>query len=426
MFGFLKARTTKPTTDTDVTAYEDSTQTKRAIHVNHLDAGVISSVNSSSDTLGGSATFTGTGVDVSGMSVITVFVDSDVDGTLKMQFSSDNTNWDRTKQVPLDIEIGSGSVHTLEVVAQYFRVVYVNGSSAQGHFRLQTICHVFKSGFLTSSPDQKISKVNDAQIIRVSNDPLFDISRGLYADKYSFHRFGHNTAVPNGSLADIWSYGPSDATYNWPITAEKFRIKAGGNTADTAAGLGAQSIQRVYLDSTGVKRQQQLATAGSSASASTTNTATRLIRAWVDVAGTILSNNTASILIENESSGLIVGEIAAGQGQTEMSMYTVPLGYTAYLSRVTVDVAAGANKDADIMMWQRTNALTFAAPFGVKRIVREWDAIQGESTIEFKHLPSFAALTDLWFEGKGNGAETEIDVDYDLILVKDEAPTVPQ
>ncbi len=394
----------------------------------HLDDTIasVSSVNSSTSPLSGAATFTGTSEDVSQYATITVFVDSDVDGTLKMQLSSDGTNWDRSKNVAVNQEIGTGSVHTLEVVAQYFRIVYVNGSSAQAHFRLQAIYHKFRSGFLTSSPDEKISKINDAQIVRVSNDPYLDISRGLYSDKYSFHRFGHNTTVPNGSYADIWSYGPSDASYNWPVTAETFRIKAGGNTADDAAGLGAQSIQIVYLDSTGVQVQEQLATAGASESSATSSTGTRIVRAWVDAAGTINSNNTGAILIENTTSGQIVAEIAAGQGQTEMSQFTVPLDHTAYLSRITIDVAAGTNKDADVRMWQRTNALTFSSPFGAKRIVREWDALQGESTIEFKHLPSFAALTDIWFEAKGNGAETEVDVDYDLVLVKDEAPTAPQ
>jgi hypothetical protein len=208
--------------------------------------GKVSTDNSSTATLSGAAVFTGTGEDVSPYATITVFVDSDVDGTLSMEFSIDNTNWDRKKIVPLDIGISSGSVHTLEVVAQYFRVVYTNGSSAQGHFRLQTIYHNARSGFLTSSPDQIISKINDAQVVRVSNDPYLDISRNLYADKKSFHRFGYNESVPNGTERDIWAYGATtvgNTDYNWPTTDEKFRVAAGGNAADTSAGLGARQFR---------------------------------------------------------------------------------------------------------------------------------------------------------------------------------------
>lgn len=388
--------------------------------------GTVSSVNSSTTPLSGSATFTGTAERVEQYSNVTVMVDSDVDGTLKMQLSTDGTNWDRSKDVVVDQDISSGSVHTLEIVSKFFRVVYVNGSGAQSHFRLQTIYHKFKSGFLTSSPDEKISKINDAQLVRVSNDVSLDISRGLYSDKSGFHRFGHNTAVPNGSFADIWSYGPTDASYNWPVTAETFRIAAGGNAADSAAGAGARSIQIVYLDVNGNEQQEQLATAGASASAGTSVVATRFVRAWVDTAGTILSSNTGDIIIENSTSNQVVGFIAAGVGQTQMTHFTVPFANTAYLERITINVAAGSNKDADIKMWQRTNALTVSAPFGAKRLIKEWDAVQGQTSVTFKHLPSFAALTDIWFEASGNGAVTEVDVDYDLTLVKDESPTSPQ
>lgn len=391
-------------------------------------AGTVDSDNSSSTPLADAAEFTGTGVDVSSYATITVFVDTDLDGVLKMQFSADNVNWDRQKVVYVDQEIESGSVHTLEVVSQYFRVVYCNstGNGTQGHFRLQTIFHQFRSGFLANSPDQIINKSNDAQIVRVSNDPFLDISRGLYAYKFAFHRFGFNPAVPNGSEADIWAYGPNDSLYNWPSTDETFRVAAGGDTNDTAAGSGARTIQIVYLDANGNQQQEQLTLAGSSASGATSVTGRRLIRAWVDTCGTILSNNTGEIIIENSTSGQVVGYIGAGVGQTELSMYTVPLGYTAYLTRVQVSVSIGTNKDANVKMWQRQDAYTTTAPFGVKRLIRQWTAIQGaDNLIEYQSTPKFPALTDIWATGQGNGSTTEIDVDYDLILVKDESPTVP-
>lgn len=389
----------------------------------------VNTVNSSTTPLADAGVFTGIGQDISQFSTVTVFVDTDIDGTLSMQFSSDNSNWDRAKVVSIDQDIASGSVHTLEVVSQFFRVVYTNstGNGAQSHFRLQTIFHKYRSGFLTSSPDQIISKVNDAQIMRIANDPYLDISRSLYADKYAFHRFGFNGTVPNGSFADVWAYGPTDATYNWPTTDETFRVAAGGNAADDSdGGAGARTIQIVYLDANGNEQQDQLTLAGASASDTTTSTGRRVIRAWVDTCGTIESNNTGEIIIENSSTNQVVAVISAGVGQTQLSQYTVPLGYTAYLTRVQVNVSVGTNKDADVIMWQRQGAYTTSAPFGTKRIIRQWLAIQGDNVIKYESNPSFPALTDLWFEAQGNGATTAIDVDYDLICVKDEAPTAPQ
>jgi hypothetical protein len=411
--------------------------TKRGLDISPIDTitvaeenkSVISTLNSSTTPLVDAGIFTGTAEDVSSFATMTVYVDTDLDGTLSMEFSSDGTNWDRQRNVAIDQNIESGTVQTLEMVSQYFRVVYTNstGNGTQGHFRLQSIYHTFRSGFLTSSPDQVISASNNAQIVRVANDPALDISRGLYADKFSIHRFGFNSAVPNGTFADVWAYGPTDPTYNWPTTDETFRVAAGGDVNDTAGGTGARTIQIQYLDSTGVLQQDQLTLAGASASTATSVTGRRIFRAWVDTTGTINGSNTGAIIIENSTSNQIVGVITAATGQTQLTQYTVPLNYTAYLSRIEVSVATGANKDADVRMWQRQNAYTVAAPFGAKRLIRQWVAIQGSlNGIKYDSLPVFPALTDLWLDARGNGAVTGIDADYDLILVKNESGLVIQ
>ena len=122
-------------------------------HVQHVyPQGIVDSNNSTTSTLSGSGTYTGTGTDVTLYSTLTVMFDTDVDGTLKVQFSADNSNWDREKEIVADTDISTGSVHTFEIISQYYRVVYENGSSAQSHFRLQAILHSAKSGFITSSP----------------------------------------------------------------------------------------------------------------------------------------------------------------------------------------------------------------------------------------------------------------------------------
>jgi len=391
----------------------------------NFDTGFICASNSTTTALAANTTYVGTAEDVSQYSIVTYFIDTDQDGTISVQFSTDGTNWDRTKAVPIDQSIGSGSVHTVEVVSQYMRVVVANGSVTQGHLRLQTIAHKFKSGFITSSPDQVISKVDDAQLIRVANDPVFDISRSLYADKTSIRKFGHNEAVPSGSFADVWDNYASSSVIGWATTDEKFRVKAGGHAEDSPSNVGARTIQIVYLDSTGVQQQDQLTLQGSSASDQTSATGRRFIRAWVDTTGTIKGNNTGKISIENVSTGLVVGTIGAGAGQSETTGYTIPLDYTCYLKYIIVDIAVGTNKDCDVRMWQRRDAYTVAAPFGAKRIVRGWDDVQGSHPVTYHALPFFPALTDLWFEGTCS-AESEISVEYDLFCIKGDNPTTPQ
>ncbi len=314
--------------------------------------GFVSIVNSSTALLLAGATFTGPAEDVSQYSSVTVFVESDVDSAnmgFYVQFSINGVdNWFAIKNHT--IQDDDTHRHNLAIFAQYFRIKYTNGTTNQGEFRLQTIFHKHKTPVLTEDNSDPIQKHEDVTLMRITNDSLLDISRDLHADKFSFHRFGDNKVVPNGSFADIWSYGPTDPIYNWPVTAETFRIQSGGDAADDAAGLGARTVVIIYLDAIGDLQNDILTTAGALASDETSVTATRFIRAWVVDCGTIKGNNTGQILFENSTTNEIVGVIEAGEGQTEMSMYTVPLNYTAYLSRITIDVAAGANKDADIII----------------------------------------------------------------------------
>lgn len=111
--------------------------------------------NSTTTPLAGDAVYTGTGVDVSGHSNITVqlFADQDsaVDG-MTFQFSTDNTNWDDVHA--FTFTNGVGRRFQFGCHAQYFRVVYTNGSTIQGAFRVQTILH-------TNHPITTIHRLSD-------------------------------------------------------------------------------------------------------------------------------------------------------------------------------------------------------------------------------------------------------------------------
>ena len=61
---------------------------------------VISGNNSSSLPLNASTSFTGIGEDVSRFSSMSVQVNSDQDGTLNIEFSTDNSNWDLSESFP--------------------------------------------------------------------------------------------------------------------------------------------------------------------------------------------------------------------------------------------------------------------------------------------------------------------------------------
>jgi hypothetical protein len=112
--------------------------------------GLVSTDNSTTANLGGAATYTGTWEDCSDYSSITVVASADVAGTLYVDFSTDNSTADRTVQLS-DGTDGSFGIHTLIVVAQYFRVRVINGATPQSSFYVQSIlCKEAKISLPTS------------------------------------------------------------------------------------------------------------------------------------------------------------------------------------------------------------------------------------------------------------------------------------
>lgn len=103
---------------------------------------IVSTANSSTATLGSGATFTGTSEDVKDFAIIVISVFADqVSGTdgLSVQQSSNGTNWDITDTYT--IPASTGKTFSFQPAARFLRVVYTNGATIQGAFRLQTIYH---------------------------------------------------------------------------------------------------------------------------------------------------------------------------------------------------------------------------------------------------------------------------------------------
>jgi len=109
-----------------------------------LDAG-----NSSTVALGINGVFTGTAFDITSYAAINVNVKSDVASAtngVKVEFSTDGTNWDHSHSTTYSGTTGVGYIFNAEF--RYARVVYTNGGTAQAFFRIQTI---FKTTLVKSS-----------------------------------------------------------------------------------------------------------------------------------------------------------------------------------------------------------------------------------------------------------------------------------
>lgn len=250
-------------------------------------------------------------------------------------------------------------------------------------------------------------------------DFLIEVQKGNVAGHAIEFKFGRNSTVPNGSFELVSQLSGATA---FRTTATTVRVKAGGNAADTAAGVGAQEVTVVGIASDLTETEETIATAGASASGATTVSFWRVYRAWVSAFGARATNpaaNTGNIVIEDSGAAADMIMIAAGEGQSQYGAYAIPTAKTGYL--LSVNVTADASKAADFRVFTREDLNDIAAPYAAQRLQLYADGILGHEDLYAPPGPGIVipALTDIWIEAEGGGAGTEVSCNFEILLVDD-------
>ena len=261
--------------------------------------------------------------------------------------------------------------------------------------------------------DTPVSAANPLPTLPADNQ--LERSRGLIDGQLVIRKFGSNPSI--GTTAEVISTLSSTTYGGFLQAATTVRIKAGGNAADTAAGLGARSIAVSGLDSNWNVATETIATAGGSASSATSTSFIRVNRAWVTDVGTYHGSNTGPIVVENSSGGTDLVQIGAGLGQTEIAVYTIPAGYTGWLRGARWMIEG--SKTITLLGLQNRNADDVTTPFTGYREVFRYPGLVGAGSTAFTGYTELPAKTDFWMTGTaalGTGAATAI---FEITLVKD-------
>lgn len=316
---------------------------------------------------------------------------------------------------PNSLQTNFGSVHTLNPIIPFFRVVYTNGLTAQYDFELVTLLSVISGGGLISRSTQVLNKYNDVTLQRVVNEPRADRNFSLLNYQTQERVYGVNPASGAGSFETITPF--SSGIYVFPTTLETLRVKSGGNSNDTSAGSGARTINVTFLDGNWEKVTETLTLDGTNASAATSSTAYRFLSAQVITSGTYHGNNSDDIIIENTSALQEIGIIVQGIGHSQMAIYTVPSGKTMYVTKIKTSV--GDNNSADVRLWHVPVADNMSAPYSAKSYESGEQDIKGVDSHEPDTYLKFAEKTDVGFDSvriTGNGSAA-VSVDMNFILV---------
>ena len=194
-------------------------------------------------------------------------------------------------------------------------------------------------------------------IIRTSGDLYswgINISNGAVDGVSYVEKFGRNDTL-SGNVETIWD-GSNVYTY---LTSASSVYVTSSDGNDAPAGTGARQVEVQGLDENYVLTTETI-DIDDGASDTTFIRVFRVIVTSVGSGGQ--AAGTISVRSASGGGGTLLAQIlkvgtggGASLGQTFMAIYTVPAGYTAYLTQWTIG-AGGQNAD--------TTALLVARPFG--------------------------------------------------------------
>lgn len=244
-----------------------------------------------------------------------------------------------------------------------------------------------------------------------SVDPGGSVLAGGEVGNRGVHTHGSVVAA-GATFSFVW---PPGGTYVFPTAGTALRVKAGGNAADDVAGTGARLVHVGGLNFQGEEISEVLTTAGIAAGPVNPQPLLfwRINQAHIEEVGSD-GHNVGNVVIENSTGGTDLAHIIAEYGNTEQMIFTVPQGYTAFVTRVFVTTDSN---EADVDLFYREHATPGDRTKSALVLPRAVGIIRRlDRQIDFPHpLPQF---TDVWARARKTLAnDAFVTVDCDILLV---------
>ena len=169
-----------------------------------------------------------------------------------------------------------------------------------------------------------------------------NVSRGKVRGAFHIIKFGENLDI-DGSMETIWDGG---GLYTY-LTAAAVVTVTSTDGDDAAAGTGARTVTVEGLDANYNQVSETLTVGGSAGSVEFF----RVFRAFVASSGSS-GTNEGTISITSGATTLaqirtVGSPTSTGLGQTFMSIYTVPAGYTGFIYQWDISTA---KSDGDVFL----------------------------------------------------------------------------
>jgi len=255
---------------------------------------------------------------------------------------------------------------------------------------------------------------------KVLDFPL-EASKGNVPGHTVIQKFGRNSAV-GATFVPICLSG----FYRTPTSNTALEVVS-TDVDDTFLGAGARTIyyEGLQVQSGSLVVVSDVVELDGTTAVALPDSLIRLYRWYVASSGTYASQSAGShqgdITIRESGGGAVWAKIENNgfpRAQSQIGAYTVPTGYTAYVSKISYSVES--DKEADILMFKREGVLNTSAPYNAMTLVTEINSATGNYTIDYDTPLKFEEETDLGFLGKLKSNTGPMTVDFTINLIENE------
>jgi len=242
-----------------------------------------------------------------------------------------------------------------------------------------------------------------------------DVASGRAPSLSVIHKFGRNSDVDTGTLPeDIWSQGGV-----WvPPTTARIHDIVSTDAADAAAGTGARTILVFGLNAS-FAEQSETVTMNGVTPVATANAYTRIYRMYLLTAGSS-HINAGVITATAQTDATVTAAIELAEGQTQMAIFTVPAGKTAYMTQYHASIirqGATAGAMADVYLYSAGPVDTTDYAIRARHNVGVGVTGAGDIRHEFDPPRKFTEKTDLWLRvNYVSDNNTHVTGGFDLVL----------
>ena len=220
--------------------------------------------------------------------------------------------------------------------------------------------------------------------------------------------YGFQTAVTTANIP-VWEVA---GTYTYPASATTMNL---ASTVNTGGDLSGTTILIQGLGAGYVPQSETLALTGTTV-AVTTKSYLRINSISVSsVTGGV--NPTGSITLKDLTNTTVYAQINPSIGRSQMAIYTVPAGYTFYLSRINAYTSANGS-NADWVQYRNVN--TTAS--GVTSLTQQAPFVNSYESQRVMPRP-FTEKTDIQLQAKTSANTHAVSISAEGYLIKNDSQT---